>query len=123
MSLGLTRWNARRRRSIRSSWIEWRGKTGALLKLDLEGHEAVALRGAARLLAVVEVVVSEVQFFPISDNGRPVFADMAGLLRGRGFELYDFACLAPRPRDLRLRMGDVVFARRDSSLLADRSWQ
>ena len=95
----------------------------ALLKLDLEGHEAAALRGAPRLLQVVEVVVSEVQFFPISDNGRPVFADMVGLLRGHGFELYDFACLAPRPRDLRLRMGDVIFARRDSSLLADRSWR
>jgi len=95
----------------------------ALLKLDLEGHEAVALRGAVRLLQVVEVVVSEVQFFQISDNGRPVFADMAGLLLDHGFELYDFACLSQRPRDFRLRMGDIVFVRRDSRLLADRSWE
>jgi hypothetical protein len=27
------------------------------------------------------------------------------------------------PRDLRLRLGDVIFARRDSALLAGRSWR
>jgi len=68
----------------------------ALLKTDLEGHELTALQGARRLLDVVEVLLTE--------------------------ELYDFACLLQCPRDLRLCMGDVVFARRDSALLADGSW-
>jgi FkbM family methyltransferase len=94
----------------------------ALLKLDLEGHEAAALEGAERLLRVVEVVIAEVQFFEVNGNGLPVFADVAGALARRGFDLYDFAGLAARPRDRRLRMGDAVFVRRDSILLADRSW-
>ena len=95
----------------------------ALLKLDLEGHELSALRGSPRLLEVVEVVLTELQFFEINDNGRPVFADILNFLREGGFELYDFACLSQRPRDMRLRMGDVVFVRRGSALLADRSWE
>ena len=81
----------------------------ALLKLDLEGHELTALQGAARLLDVVEVLLTELQFFDINDGGCPVFADLLEFLRAGGFELYDFACLAARPRDLRLRMGDAVF--------------
>lgn len=95
----------------------------ALLKLDLEGHEIPALNGATRLLQSVEVILTELQFYEINANGRAVFADYLDFLRERGFELYDFACLSQRPRDMRLRMGDVIFVRRDSTLLADRSWE
>jgi FkbM family methyltransferase len=94
-----------------------------LLKLDLEGHELTALQGARQLLNMVEVLLTELQFFDINDEGFPVFADVVGFLRTRGFEPYDFACLLQRPRDLRLCMGDMVFVRWDSALLADRSWK
>ena len=94
-----------------------------LLKLDLECHEVTALTGARRLLKAVEVVLTEVQFYPANDNGRPTFSDVLAFLRERGFEIYDIACLSQRPRDMRLRMGDVVFVRNDSQLLADRSWE
>src|SRR5438132_1225141 len=60
-----------------------------LLKLDLEGYELEALRGAARLLDAVEVIASEVQFYPLDDNGRACFLDLALALRERGFELHD----------------------------------
>jgi FkbM family methyltransferase len=94
----------------------------ALLKLDIEGHEVEALSGGARLLDAVEVVVSEVQFFEVLHNGRPCFTDLLGFLEERGFELYDIAALASRARDGRLCMGDAVFARRGSALVADVSW-
>jgi FkbM family methyltransferase len=93
-----------------------------LLKLDVEGHEISALEGAERLLAAVEVILSEVQFFQVEKNGLPVFSDLLTFLRARGFELFDFASLSPRPRDMRLRQGDVLFVRRDSPLLVDCSW-
>lgn len=94
-----------------------------LLKLDLEGHEEASLRGASRLLELVEVVVTELQFYQIQNNGRARFTDILNFFRGRNFELYDFASLSQRPRDMRLRMGDVVFVRGDSSLVTDRSWE
>jgi FkbM family methyltransferase len=94
-----------------------------LCKLDLERHELSALRGATRLLRAVEVIVSEVVFYDINGRGDGTFADMVDFLRQHNFELYDFACLGSRPRDMRLQMGDVVFVRRDSSLMADNSWQ
>jgi len=94
----------------------------ALLKLDIEGHEVAALQGATRLLTAVEVVYSEVRFYDITRSGRPVFGDVARLLAGHGFDLYDFGMLASRPRDRRLRIGDAMFVRRDSPLATDVSW-
>lgn len=94
----------------------------ALLKLDLEGHELEALAGAHRLLTAVDVVISEVQFFEINQNGNPTFRDILTALHASGFELYDMAALASRPRDGRLRLGDALFARTDSALMRDQSW-
>jgi FkbM family methyltransferase len=93
------------------------------LKLDLEGQELNALKGAGRLLEDVEVILSEVRFFDIDHSGRPVFADVAESLRARGFEVYDFGSLMPRTRDGRLYRGDVVFVRRDSALRDDVRWK
>jgi FkbM family methyltransferase len=93
-----------------------------LLKLDLEGHEIPALEGASTVLGEVEAIIAEVQFFQNNNNGQPVFADMMNFMRARGFELYDLACLSERPRDMRLRMGDVVFVRADSELMVDTAW-
>lgn len=93
-----------------------------LLKLDLEGHEIAALRGADRLLDVVEVVVAEFQLFEIGGNGLPGFSDLLRFLEERRYTLFDIACLSGRPRDHRLRMGDAVFVRTGSPLLADEAW-
>ena len=46
------------------------------LKLDLQGHEIRALEGAKEILSKIEVVLSEIQLFPINDNKRPVFEDL-----------------------------------------------
>lgn len=93
------------------------------LKLDVEGHELSALSGAARILSIAEIVLLEVRFFDINLSGRPLFADVFAYMREKGFELFDISALAGRPRDSRLRTGDVIFVRRDSSLNTDVSWQ
>ena len=93
------------------------------LKLDLEGQELNALRGAERLLPSVDVVLCEVHFFDPYRSGCAVFGQVADFLAARGFEVYDIAALMPRARDGRLNVGDVVFARSDSALCQDVSWQ
>jgi FkbM family methyltransferase len=90
-----------------------------LMKLDIEGHELQALRGAPVVLGLTEVVFSEVRFFDVNAGGAPVFADVATLLREHGFEVYEIAALSGRRRDGRLRLGDVVFIRRGSPLFVD----
>ena len=93
-----------------------------LFKLDVEGHELDVLAGARAVMRRVEVVITEVQFYEVTHNGDPTFAEVLAALSGDGFVLYDFAALASRRRDGRLRLGDVVFVRRDSALAADDSW-
>jgi FkbM family methyltransferase len=93
-----------------------------LLKLDVEGHELDVLDGASAVLAHVEVIVSEVTFFDIEHTGYPTFTEFVATLARAGFVLYDIAALASRRRDGRLRMGDAVFVRTTSPLMADDSW-
>ena len=50
------------------------------------------------------------------------FTELLLWLRDAGFVPYDFAALAARRRDHRLRNGDAIFVRRDSPLLSDASW-
>jgi FkbM family methyltransferase len=93
-----------------------------LVKLDIEGHELNALAGASVSLQSIEVIIAEVQFYDIERAGLPVFGDVVNFLAERGFEIFDVVSLGSRRRDGRLRIGDVVWVRRDSALAADVSW-
>lgn len=90
----------------------------ALVKLDLETHELVAMRGAGNLLRTAEVVLAEVSFYHPS---APLFLDISVFLRAHGFELYDFAALSAPISHRRLRSGDAVFVKASSPLLSCRA--
>jgi len=92
----------------------------ALLKLDLQGYEMHALRGASRLLQEVELVLTEVSFF--GEAGEPGIAELVSFFDEAGFVLYDVASLSGRPRDNRLQQGDLLFCKRGSDLLQDTRW-
>jgi len=94
-----------------------------LLKMDMEGHELSALRGARTLLEAIEVLVVEVQMYDINDSGvSPVFREVFTFLADRGFELHDVACMGWRRRDMRMCVMDAVFARTGSLLSVDHAW-
>jgi len=91
-----------------------------LLKLDLQGHELQAMKGASHILECVEVALVEASFIGQSDE-----VTLPGLMDfffRNGFDLFDIASLNGRPRDNRLREGDFLFVRRGSPILADAAW-
>jgi FkbM family methyltransferase len=65
------------------------------LKLDVQGAELDILRGAARTLAGVSVVHTEVAFVPMYVD-QPLFADVDAELRKHGFLLHKIQTLAGR---------------------------
>jgi FkbM family methyltransferase len=73
------------------------GRFGAIdfVKIDIQGAELDAFRGAVASLASAVAIVSEVEFAPIYEN-QPLFADVDRELRGQGFMLHKFVDIAGR---------------------------
>ena len=81
-----------------------------LLKLDTEGHELEALRGASDLLEVTDTVIAEVSVAERFEGGYR-FEDMVAFMAERGFRFTDILQIAhargePMPRHM-----DVVFTK------------
>lgn len=83
-----------------------------LLKLDIQGYELHALRGAAQyLLSSVRLIYTEVEFVKIySENC--LYFELEQYLREYGFELFQLYNLTSG-EDGRLVTGDAIFIHRD----------
>lgn len=92
----------------------------ALLKLDLQGWELEALKGAAKSLPKIEAVLIEVSLY--AQSYEPPIAAVVGFLDAAGFELHDIASLSGRFRDNRAHQADLLFVNRNSELCSDTSW-
>jgi FkbM family methyltransferase len=60
------------------------------IELDVQGGELDVLVGAERTLDATLGIQAEVEFAPMYVD-QPLFADIDGFLRGRGFQLYDLS--------------------------------
>ena len=85
-----------------------------LIKMDIEGFELQALRGASSLLGVTEVFIIEVALFRFVD--RPMLHDVVGFMERHDYVVYDICDSIRRPFDGALGLLDLCFARRGSSL-------
>jgi FkbM family methyltransferase len=91
-----------------------------ILKLDIQGGEIAALRGARRLIdEAIDVVVTEVTLDPAAET-LPSFADVDRYLVGAGFVLFDDVGWWREPRSGALAEKDVLYVRRDSEIARKR---
>lgn len=78
-----------------------------ILKLDLQGYELEALKGAERSLPSTKLILTEVEFVPLYEN-QPLFGDLDVFLRGQGFFLLNLYELWTHP-DGQLTSGDAIY--------------
>lgn len=92
---------------------EWYDQSGLdrvdVLKLDLQGFEAQALRGATKLLRRgVGCVFTEVSFVELY-RGQAQFGEIDSLMRSMGYRLYNLYHLATKNRDGQLNGADALY--------------
>ena len=86
-----------------------------LLKLDIQGYEPEALRGAAGILSRIDYVLIETSFRPMYD-GETVFTEILSLMQSFGFRFLRPIDWLEYPRTGEVLQMDALFARGDSSL-------
>ena len=86
------------------------------LKLDIEGAELDALRGAERLLSSVNWIVAEASMTPRFEND-PMFAGIDQFLRTREFLFRDIIDIR-RDRKGRMRLIDALFVKAGGEIAA-----
>lgn len=98
--------------------------TPELIKLDVQGFELEALKGAESTFGITEVYILEVSLFPFEGvPGTPVFSDVINFMLERDYAVYDFAGFLRRPLDNALGQCDICFVKKDSFLRASNKWQ
>jgi FkbM family methyltransferase len=88
-----------------------------IVKLDLQGHDAEALSGAAETLRSAKVVIVEVWYAPVYSN-TVTYLKISDLLQKSGFSIYSLVGLHYSTTD-RLLWSDAIFLRSDSPRLAE----
>lgn len=92
-----------------------------LIKVDTQGAELDALKGAPITLEETEVVAIEVSLFEFM-KGAPQFYDVVSFMKAKGFAAYDIVLGWNRPLDDALGQVDMVFVRENGMFRSDHAY-
>ena len=95
-----------------------------IIKLDIQGFELEALKGATSTFGHTEVYILEVSLFSFDDvPGIPIFSDVINFMLERGYVVYDFPGFLRRSFDGALGQCDVCFVMNNSFLRQSNRWR
>lgn len=92
-----------------------------LIKLDIEGSELEALRGAPGALASAQLVEMEVSLLPFKKD-LVLFGDLVSFMSENGFRVLDVFGVHGRPLDGLPAQCECVFIRKETVLIQDYRW-
>jgi FkbM family methyltransferase len=93
-----------------------------LIKLDLQGAEALALRGSPEALRTAEMLVVEFGCLE-AYTGRATPREIMEIVYSMDYCLYDVVDCHYRPYDGALTAGDFIFVKRGSALKKYKGWE
>jgi hypothetical protein len=98
-------------------------KPPEIIKLDIQGFELEALKGAEKTFGYTEAYILEVSLFSFSDvPGMPVLSDVINFMLERDYVVYDFPGFLRRPLDGALGQCDICFVKRNGFLRSSNDW-
>lgn len=91
------------------------------LKLDVQGYELEVLKGAQNALTNAEFCLLEVSLLDLGD-GMPLASTVINFMAEFNFQMYDITQFMRRPYDKALFQIDLMFIKKDSSLINEKRW-
>jgi len=92
-----------------------------LVKMDIQGFEIEALKGAESLFGRTELFILETSLYEFMQS-MPLAKDCISFMSSKGYEIYDIAEYFRRPLDGALGQIDFAFAKREGVLRKSNDW-